>query len=297
MDSVSPRVALLGLGIMGTGMARNLLGAGLPLTVWNRSAEKARALGEAGAVVAGDPQQAVAGADLVVTMLLDVDAVAEVMRRAAPGLGAGTIWVQTSTVGVDGASRLADLARDLGLSYVDAPVLGTKKPAADGALVVLASGPEDVRDRCARVFEAIGSRTLWVGPAGAGSRLKLVANGWVLAVLEGVAESLTLARGLGLDPALFFEAIAGGAMDAPYVKLKGQAMLAEQFDPSFTVDGAAKDADLILSAAESSGVWMDVVRVARHRLREAAQAGYGGADMAAIAMANRQRAVSPQSRR
>jgi len=297
VNSSSPRVSLLGLGIMGSGMARNLLAAGLPLTVWNRSSRKARALGAAGAVVADDPQQAVAGADLVLTMLFDVDAVTEVMRGAAPGLRAGTIWAQMSTVGVEGETQLADLARELGVGYVDAPVLGTKKPAEDGALVVLASGPEDIRDRCRPVFEAIGSRTLWVGPAGAGSRLKLVANGWVLAVLEGVAESLTLAQGLGLDPGLFFEAIAGGAMDAPYVKLKGQAMLAEQFEPSFTVNGAAKDADLILSAAESSGVWMDIVRVARHRLREAAQAGYGDADMAAIAMANRQRAESPQSRR
>ncbi len=216
-----PRIALLGLGTMGAGMARNILAAGLPLAVWNRSHDKAAPFADLGATVAPNPGAAVAGADLVVTMLFDAESVIEVMTAAEPGFAPGQIWVQTSTVGVEGALSLQGLADRLGLRFVDAPVLGTKKPAEDGTLVVLAAGAEEDLAVCVPLFEAIGSRTVPVGEAVDASRLKLVANAWVLAVLEGVAESLTLARGMGLDPELFLEAIRGGAMDAPYVQLKG----------------------------------------------------------------------------
>ena len=126
--------------------------------------------------------------------------------------------LQQSTVGVEGTDRLAALAAELGLVFVDAPVLGTKKPAEDGALVVLASGPEDAQARLAPVLDAIGSRTLWVGAAGQGTRLKLVANSWVLTVVEGIAEALTLAQALGVEPQQFLDVVKGGAMDAPYVR-------------------------------------------------------------------------------
>ena len=130
--------------------------------------------------------------------------------------------------------------------YVDAPVLGTKKPAEDGALVVLASGPEEVRDRIAPVLDAIGvPHPCGSARPGQGSRLKLVANSWVLTVLEGIAEALTFAKALDLDPRQFLDAVEGGAMDAPYVQLKGNAMLAGSFDPAFALDGAAKDAALM----------------------------------------------------
>src|SRR3954454_3021437 len=182
-----PTVALLGTGIMGIGMGRNIVSAGLPLQVWNRTREKAQPLADAGATVTDSPAEAVRGADVVITMLYDTDSVESILRDAADGLGDDVVLLQQSTVGVEGAERLGQVAEELGLVYVDAPVLGTKKPAEDGALVVLASGPEDVRDRIAPVLEAIGSRTIWVGAAGQGSRLKLVANSWVLSVLEGIA--------------------------------------------------------------------------------------------------------------
>ena len=114
-------------------------------------------------MIADSPAEAVEGADLVLTMLFDADAVAATMEQARASLAPGAVWVQQSTVGVEGSDRLVALARDLGVAYVDAPVLGTRKPAEDGALVVLASGPQDVRERVTPVFDAIGSRTLWVG--------------------------------------------------------------------------------------------------------------------------------------
>jgi 3-hydroxyisobutyrate dehydrogenase len=279
--TTNPTVALLGTGTMGAGMAANIARAGLPLRVWNRSREKAEPLARLGAVVADSPADAVEGADLVLTMLFDADAVASTMEQARASLAPGAVWVQQSTVGVEGSDRLVALARDLGVAYVDAPVLGTRKPAEDGALVVLASGPQDVRERVTPVFDAIGSRTLWLGAAGEASRLKLAANAWVITVVEGIAESLALTRSLGLDPHLFLQAVAGGAMDAPYVQLKGTAMIEGDFAPSFSLDGAAKDGDLIVAAARGAGVELAVVEAARDHLARALAAGHGGQDLSA----------------
>ncbi|MGN6635456.1 MAG: NAD(P)-dependent oxidoreductase [Oryzihumus sp.] len=276
-----PTVALLGTGTMGAGMARNIAAAGIPLRVWNRSRDKAEALAGTGAQVAGSVAEAVTGADLVVTMLFDADSVATTMEQARDALGPDAVWVQQTTVGVAGHDRLAALAADLGVTLVDAPVLGTRKPAEDGALVVLASGPEEVRPGVEPLFDAIGWRRLWVGPAGAGSRLKLAANAWVLTVVEGIAESLTLARALGLDPALFLEAVSGGAMDAPYVQLKGSAMLDGDFAPAFGLDGAAKDAGLVVEAARGAGVDLAVLEAVREHIDRAVDAGHGDKDLAA----------------
>lgn len=180
LSTRNPTVALLGTGTMGAGMARNIAAAGLPLRVWNRRAAKAQPLAEAGAVVASTVAEAVSAADIVLTMLFDAASVAEVIVQAGDALTPGTIWVQSSTVGVEGIYQLATLAAERDLILVDAPVLGTKKLAEDGALVVLAAGPEQVRAQLEPVFAAIGSRTMWVGwsgAEGAASQLKLVANG------------------------------------------------------------------------------------------------------------------------
>ncbi|GAA3387150.1 NAD(P)-dependent oxidoreductase [Cryptosporangium minutisporangium] len=272
-------VALLGTGVMGAGMARNIAAAGLALRVWNRTRAKAEPLAAVGAVVADTAASAVDGANTVVTMQFDTDSVAAAIEAADPA--PGTVWIQSATVGVDGAARLADLAAARNLIYVDAPVLGTRKPAEDGTLVVLASGPDDAHERCAPVFDAIGARTLWVGPAGNGSRLKLVANLWVATVTTGVAEVLALAGSLGLDPHLFFQAVKGGGLDAPYVHLKGGAMLADNYAPSFTMEGAAKDTQLIVAAAAENGLDLPVARAVAERFAAGVAAGHAELDMAA----------------
>jgi len=281
-----PTVALLGTGTMGAGMARNIAAAGIPLKVWNRTREKAEPLAEAGAEVAESPAGAVRDADIVITMLFDADSVEAALDQARDGLKQGAVLLQQSTVGVEGADRLAARAEELGLVYVDAPVLGTKKPAEDGALVILASGPDEARDVVAPVFEAIGSRTVWVGPAGQGTRLKLVANSWVLTVVEGIAESLALARALGVEPRRFLEVVKGGAMDAPYVQLKGSAMLDGDFAPAFGLDGAAKDAGLIVEAARAAGADLAVIEAVQQHFARALDAGYGDRDMAATFLAH-----------
>lgn len=276
-----PTVALLGTGTMGAGMARNIAAAGIPLRVWNRTREKAEPLAEVGARVVDSPADAVRGADIVITMLFDVDSVESALAEARDGLAPGTIWLQQSTVGVEGTDRLLALADELGLVYVDAPVLGTKKPAEEGALVVLASGPEDARSAVEPVLDAIGSRTVWVGEAGQSTRLKLVANSWVLTVVEGIAEALTLAKALGIEPQQFLDVVKGGAMDAPYVQLKGKAMLEGDFTPAFGLDGAAKDAGLIVEAARAAGADVAVIEAVQKHFARALEAGYGDRDMAA----------------
>jgi 3-hydroxyisobutyrate dehydrogenase len=276
-------VTVLGTGIMGAGMARNIAAAGLDTTVWNRSPDKARPLADAGLRVATDPVDAVSAADVVVTMLFDADAVAAVAEPLLPRLRPDAVWLQTSTVGLDGTERLAGLAQRHGIAFVDAPVLGTRQPAEQGALTVLAGGPEDVRAAVTPVLDAIGSRTVWVGERpGDGHRLKLAANSWMLSVVGATAQAVGLARGLGIDPALFLEAIAGGPLDCPYVQLKGKSMIAEEFPPAFPLAGAVKDAELIADAQRAAGTDDALMRLLHDRFDAAAAAGHGDEDLAAV---------------
>lgn len=276
-------VAVLGTGLMGAGMARSLLREGHQVTVWNRSTEKAKPLADDGATVADDAADAVAGADVVVTMLFDTDAVAQTMGPVLPRFRDGAVWVQTSTVGIEGTDRLAAMARDAGVDFLDVPMLGTKAPAENGQLVVLASGPTSLRERVQPVFDAIGTRTQWVSETiGDASRLKLAVNAWIGVVVNGVAQSIALARGLGLDPQQFLDAVQGGAIDAPYVQLKGKAMIDGDYTPSFELDGVIKDTDLIHAALGEAGVDATLATAVRDRLGVASDGGHGEEDMAAV---------------
>jgi 3-hydroxyisobutyrate dehydrogenase len=280
-------IAALGTGVMGAPMARNLARAGHEVRAWNRSSEKAAPLRDDGVDVRDDPAFAAAGADVVMTMLADADAVLDVARRT--DLAEGQIWWQASTVGLDGTEECAALAQATGATLVDAPVLGTRLPAEEGTLVILASGPDDALDACAPLFNAVGSRTMRVGAAGTATRLKLAVNSWVLAVTQGTAETIALAQALGLDPAWVFEAVEGGALDLPYFRMKGKMMLDEQFPASFALALAAKDARLVGEAAERHGADVPIARAIAERFAEAAQAGHGDEDMAATYRLSRPR--------
>jgi len=285
---VTTTVAVLGTGIMGAGMARNLIGAGMDVTVWNRSPDRARPLADAGARMATDAAEAVTGADVVVTMLFDTDAVAQVMEWALPAVAPDAVWVQTSTVGLDGTDRLAELAARHDVRFVDAPVLGTRGPAEEGTLTVLAGCPEALRETVTPVFDAIGSRTVWVGERpGDGHRLKLVANSWVTSVISGIAQAVALAEGLGLDPQLFLDTIGGGALDSAYGKLKAKLMIADEFPPSFAVSGVVKDLDLIGAAMRGADVSSGVLDAVAAAFRTAEASGHGDEDMAAVVHAFR----------
>ncbi|HEX3841751.1 MAG TPA: NAD(P)-dependent oxidoreductase [Acidimicrobiales bacterium] len=280
-------VTVLGTGLMGAGMARSLARAGHDVTVWNRTPDKARPLAdEEGIKVVENLPEALGGADFVLTMLFDADAVTEVMRAALPNAPKHTVWVQTSTVGIAGAAQLAELAEQHDVAFVDAPVLGTRQPAEQGKLIVLAAGDSALRDRVAPVFDAIGSRTIWVGEQpGDGHRLKLVANSWVLSVTGATAQSIGFARQLGVDPQLFLDVIAGGALDCGYAQVKGKAMLEGDFTPSFGLAGAAKDSDLIVSGMRDAGTNQRLMRALRDTFVDVRERGHGRDDMAAVVLA------------
>ncbi|KJY43287.1 3-hydroxyisobutyrate dehydrogenase [Streptomyces sp. NRRL B-1568] len=278
-------VAVLGTGIMGAPMARNLARAGLAVRAWNRSPEKAEPLAAHGVSIARTPAEAVRDADVVLTMLYDGPAALAVMRDAAPGLRPGTVWAQTTTAGLEGLDALASFAAEHGLQFVDAPVLGTKQPAEEGKLTVLAAGPDAARAPLGPVFDAIGARTVWVGEDGtdgAASRLKLVLNSWVLTVTHGTAEALALAKGLGVDPERFLDAVAGGPLDMGYLRAKAALLLGgELTPPSFATTTAEKDARLIVAAGERAGVRLDVAAAGAERFHRAVEQGHGDEDMVA----------------
>ncbi|MEW2518178.1 NAD(P)-dependent oxidoreductase [Actinacidiphila alni] len=277
-------VAVLGTGIMGAPMARNLSAAGHEVRAWNRTPARARPLAADGVTVTEDPADAVRGADAVITMLFDGPAVLDVMRTVAPAVARGTVWAQSSTVGPAALPELAALADEIGAHFLDAPVLGTKPVAEAGQLTVLAAGPEAARPVADRVFDAVGRSTLWLGDdgaSGAASSLKLVLNTWVLAVTHGAAEVMALAKGLGVDPDQVLGAVAGGPLDLPYLRAKSAAIRDGDFAANFTVDAAAKDARLILAAAEAHGVRLDLTAAGATRFDRASAQGHGDDDMAA----------------
>ncbi len=274
-------VAVLGTGLMGAPMARNLSRAGLEVSAWNRSVEKAQPLAEEGIDVVESAAEAVRGADVVLTMLYDADAVLEVM---GPLIGAveGT-WLQMSTIGLEGTERAAELAAGAGVTMLDAPVLGTRQPAEQGQLVVVVSGDGEAIDGVRPVLEAVGSRTMEVGDLpGPASALKLVVNAWVASLNAAVAQSVALARGLGLDPSLFLEAIDGGPTGAPYAQLKGTMMIAGDYPVAFALDNVRKDVGLIREAAESGAVETALIDALLEVYGHAASEGHGAEDMSAV---------------
>ncbi|MGN6687069.1 MAG: NAD(P)-dependent oxidoreductase [Actinomycetales bacterium] len=286
------RIAFLGTGIMGGAMARRLADAGQDIAVWNRTLDKARPLADAGATVAASVADAVRGRTLLVTMLADADVTAAALGNgdALAGLAPDALWLQMATVGVAGEQRLRGLAEAAGVGYLDAPVSGTKQPAEQGALTVLASGPEDLRARAETVFSVVGSTTVWAGEAGAGSRLKLVVNTWLLGLLGALADSIRLSELLGLDPAGFLAAIEGGPLFTPYAKLKGGAMIAGEYPAAFPLSMASKDAQLVVEAAHDAGGDLPVADALAGLFQRAAALDggeLGRADMAAVVEALR----------
>ncbi|GAA1992500.1 NAD(P)-dependent oxidoreductase [Amycolatopsis minnesotensis] len=273
-------VAVLGTGIMGRPMAANLAKAGLAVRAWNRTTAKAEPLREHGVEVGESVTDVVRDADFVVTMLADGEAVRAAYDEAKGAVPEHAVWLQMSTVGLQWTAELAALAG--AVPFVDAPVLGTKQPAEQGKLIVLAAGAEDLREKCASVFDAVGVRTIWVGTEpGAASRLKLVANSWVIALTNATAEAVALAEALDVDADHFFDAISGGPLDAGYAHVKGKAMRAGEYPASFTASNALKDLRLVLEAAGDRADLGGAAAAMAH-LKAVVDAGHGDEDMAAL---------------
>jgi 3-hydroxyisobutyrate dehydrogenase len=245
-------VAVLGIGAMGHGMATSALRAGIPTIVWNRRPAATRDLAELGANDAETAADAARRAAIVVTMVTDTDAVLSIARDQGmlAALAPGAIWVQMSTIGVAGIDRVAAMVQTErpDVTLLDAPVSGSKGPAEQGQLTIFASGPEEARPRVAGLFDALGQRTVWVGPVGAGSRLKLVNNTLVAFAAEGVATSVALARRLGLATETVIDALGGSPLVSPWQAAKLDRIATGEFSAQFALALALKDVHLALQA-------------------------------------------------
>ncbi len=246
-------VAVLGIGAMGHGMAVSALRGGIPTIVWNRTPEPTRDLAELGAEVAETAADAARRAAIVVTMVTDADAVISIARDQSmlAALAPGAIWVQMSTIGVPGIERVAALAAKErpDITLLDAPVSGSKDPAEQGQLTIFASGPEAARGRVTPLFDALGQRTIWVGPVGRGTRMKIVNNTWLAFAAESVAASVALARQLGLETEAVADALVGGPLVSPWQAAKLPRIVKGDYSAQFALSLALKDVHLALEAA------------------------------------------------
>jgi 3-hydroxyisobutyrate dehydrogenase len=249
------RVAVIGVGIMGSAMAGNLIKAGFPTTVWNRSASEVAPLVDAGATSADRPEDAVRHADVVITMLPDADVVTSVMidRPVLEAMAPGALWAQMGTIGVQATTDLAATVRAArpDVLFVDAPVSGSKVPAEQAQLLIFASGPDDASAAVDPVFSAIGRKTQWVGAAGDGSRLKLLVNAWLAFQVEGAAETLALSDRMGIGHDQLAAALEGGPLASVLAMAKLSKMESGNFDTEFPLEWALKDVDLSIAEADS----------------------------------------------
>lgn len=282
-------VAVIGAGgTMGLPMSRNISKAGIEVRAWNRSRQKAEPLADDGVEVLDTAAEAASGASVLLTILSDAEAVSSAMQGTdgvLAGVADGALWLQMSTIGIEGTEECATLAKDHGLTLVDAPVVGTKQPAEQGKLTVLASGPDDAHARCEPLFDPISQKVVWLGEAGVGTRMKLVINAWIVTLVEGLGETIAFAEGTDIDPAQFLEIISGGPIDNAYAQLKGEMMIERSFEPSFKLELAAKDARLVAEAMERHDLELPMLEAIRDQLEEAATE-HGDKDMSATFLAS-----------
>ena len=288
-------VAVLGIGAMGHGMAASALRAGIPTIVWDRRIEAARDLAGLGAQVAGSAADAARRAAIVVTMVTDADAVIAVARDQGmlAALPPGAIWAQMSTIGVAGFDRVAAMAGGdrPDVMLLDAPVSGSRDPAERGELTIFASGPAAARPKVARLFDALGQRTIWVGAAGAGTRLKLVNNTWLAFATEAVAASVALGRRLGLETGTVADALGGGPLVSAWQAAKLQRIAGGEFSAQFALSLALKDVRLALQAA--GGGQFTVLACLADEWQQAVDQGLGGQDLTVVTRVLEQQAGAP----
>ena len=280
-------VAVLGAGIMGSAMVRNLVAAGFDTRVWDRSAAATAPLANAGAVVAASAADAVRDAAVVITMLPTAAALESVIfdGSVTRAFAEGSVWAQMGTIGVEATVRASERlgAERPDVMFVDAPVSGSKGPAEQGQLLILASGPAAAADPVRPVFDVLGRKTVWLGAAGKGSQMKLVVNAYMSILIEGVAETMELADRLDIGHQELAEVIAGGPLDAPIADAKLHKMDQGDFAAEFPLEWALKDVDLALGSA--GGDATPLLAALSTQWHAAVAAGYGRQDISAARLA------------
>jgi 3-hydroxyisobutyrate dehydrogenase len=278
-----PGLAVIGTGTMGTAMARRLLGSGFAVGVWSRHPESTMPLVEVGATAYSKASNAAEDADVVISMLPTAEATAEVMvgGLVLRAMRPEATWVQMATIGVGPTECLVTqtMAQRPDVAFVDAPVSGSRTPAENGQLLILASGPPAAARLLQPVFDVLGKATLWLGPAGAGSRMKLVLNTWLAFQTEGAAEAAALSERLGVSSSSMLAALRDNPLASQYALGKLQRMVDHDYHPDFSLDWALKDLDLVASAS-GTGVAPIAAAIA-DRWRGLVGAGRSGLDVSA----------------
>ena len=278
-------IALLGLGIMGTGMAGRLLDAGYPLSIWNRTPGKAEPLAARGARIAESPREAVSGASVVISMLADVPVCRDIWLgrgEALEGCAPGTVLVESSTVTVEWIHELDQKARAHGCELVDAPVTGSKAQAAAGQLLFLAGGSAAALAKIDPVLRSMGRDVMHVGPVGSGARLKLINNFLSASQIAALAEAISLIERSGLDREKALTVLTEGAPGSPLVKLISGRMVAKQYEPHFLLKLMTKDLRYAVAEADLHALDLDMGRAALRVFEHAIAAGQGEEDMSAV---------------
>lgn len=279
------KVAVLGLGIMGSGMARQLVDHGFDVTVWNRDAGKAHALATAGARIAPSPAQAVRGADVVVAMLADDEASRTVWLGEGGALAAmsrASVAIEASTLTIGWVRALAAEAAARGVAFLDAPVTGSKSNAANGSLTFLAGGDARALQAARPVLEAMSSGIVHLGPSGSGALLKLINNFLCGVQVASLAEAIAMIEASGLDVARSVGVLGAGAPGSPLVRAVSERMLGHAYEPNFLVPLMAKDLQYALDAFAAQEIDLATARAARARFVEAGEAGFADKDIAAV---------------
>lgn len=274
-------ITVLGTGTMGSAFARRLLGAGMRVRAWDVSHIAAARLADAGAEVAVTPEEAVRDAGVVLTMVPTIASIEETMPRALPAMRSGATWLQMSTIGLEGTERAIALAKQRrpDVVFVDAPVSGSKTPAEQGQLLILASGPPAALDALAPVFSALGQKTMRWERAGNGSRMKLVLNTWLAVLGEGIAETAMLAKSLDVSLNDVSACLGATALNAPWALSKLDKIERGAFDPDFSLALATKDLHLALDAATRAHQRLPIAQSIAVQWDSALQAGLGDRDV------------------
>jgi 3-hydroxyisobutyrate dehydrogenase-like beta-hydroxyacid dehydrogenase len=291
---VTAGVAVIGAGRMGSAMVRRLRGAGTDVVVFNRTAERARALAAETGAVAVDTAREAAGAAPVVLVSLADDKALE-MAYGGPygiiaGISAGAVVADTSTVDPQTVLRLGPQIAACGATLLDTPVSGSIQSVASGEIMVMAGGDATALDQARPVLETFARRIIHVGPSGAGATMKLAVNGIIHAINGAVSEALVLAESAGVSRSSAYEVFAASAAAAPFVVYKRSAFEdPDEAGVAFSLDLVGKDLDLILALAQRTGAPMPQAEVNRRVVGEAIEAGYGEADLSAVARLLRDR--------
>jgi 3-hydroxyisobutyrate dehydrogenase-like beta-hydroxyacid dehydrogenase len=289
-------IGVIGLGMMGCAMARNLLRAGHRLIVYNRTRSRAEELQSAGALIAETPAEASRGA-AVITCLADDDAAEAIVfgeDGVAGALAAGGVHISMSTLSLACVARLAHAHREAGQRFLAAPVFGRPDTAAAARLLIVAAGDPEAIAQCKPVFDALGQRTIAVGtdPATA-TMIKLVGNFLLISAVESLSEAAALLRKSGVDPQVCLETLTNTIFASPVYQNYGKLMLQQQYEPGFRLALGFKDIGLALAAAEKSRAPLPVADLLRERLLHAIDRGYQDRDLAALALLSVEEAGLP----